>query len=68
MKELTAKKREKSRAEKEKTCAEPQDVEMKEDEQKTGKEQDQLTLEGLNIIRLISYHFVKLCVCVIDVK
>lgn len=49
MKELTAKKREKARADKEKTSAEPQDVEMKEDEQKTPKELDQLTLEGLKI-------------------
>lgn len=49
MKELTAKKREKTRADKEKTCAEPQDVEMKEDEHKSAKEQDQLTLDGQNL-------------------
>lgn len=47
MKESTAKKREKARADKEKTSAEPQDVEMREDEQKTPKELDQLTLEDI---------------------
>lgn len=49
MKEVTAKRREKPRAEKEKSGAEPQDVEMNEDEQRAPREQDQLTLDGLNI-------------------
>lgn len=46
MKEATAKKREKARADKD-----VEDVEMKEDEheQRAPREQDQLTLDGLNI-------------------
>ncbi len=48
MKEATAKRREKPRAEKEKSGAEPQDVEMKEEDQRAPREQDQLTLDGLD--------------------
>ncbi len=48
MKEAMAKRREKPRAEKEKSGAEPQDVEMKEEDQRAPREQDQLTLDGLD--------------------
>ncbi len=48
MKEATAKRREKPRAEKEKSGAEPQDVEMKEEDQRAPRELDQLTLDGLD--------------------
>lgn len=45
MKEATAKRREKPRADKD-----VEDVEMKEDEQRAPREQDQLTLDGQNLI------------------
>uniref|UniRef100_A0A8C1ZH47 26S proteasome non-ATPase regulatory subunit 3 n=1 Tax=Cyprinus carpio TaxID=7962 RepID=A0A8C1ZH47_CYPCA len=47
MKEATAKRREKPRAEKEKSGAEAQDVEMKEEDPRAPREQDQLTLDDI---------------------
>uniref|UniRef100_A0A673MRY7 26S proteasome non-ATPase regulatory subunit 3 n=1 Tax=Sinocyclocheilus rhinocerous TaxID=307959 RepID=A0A673MRY7_9TELE len=47
MKEATAKRREKPRAEKEKSGADSQDVEMKEEEPRAPREQDQLTLDDI---------------------
>ncbi len=58
MKEATAKRREKPRAEKEKSGAEPQDVEMKEEDQRAPRELDQMTLDGLNNTQTHTYIYI----------